>query len=81
MSRKQNGGPKAKAKGEDVAPASPLMTIEETAVYLRVSRNTAYTEAKAGNLPIHRVRKRILVIRPLLEEMILNRKREGGGQD
>lgn len=55
------------------------LTIEETAQYLGIGRQTAYDEARSGGLPIIRLgrsKKRIVVVRVLLDEMILRRGRE-----
>ena len=38
-----------------------VMTVEETAEYLRISRPSAYQAVKKGELPIIRVGRRILV--------------------
>ena len=62
-------------------PASEraTLTIEETARYLGIGRQTAYDEARTGGLPILRLgrrKKRIVVVRVLLDEMILKRGRE-----
>lgn len=48
-----------------------LLTIVESARYLRISRNTAYSEARAGRLPVIRIGRRVLVVRKLLDEMLL----------
>ena len=54
------------------------LTVEETAQYLGIGRQTAYDEARTGGLPILRLgrrKKRIVVVRVLLDEMILQRGR------
>lgn len=51
------------------------MSVDETAAYLGVSRNTVYAEAQAGNLPTIRIRKRIFVVRELLDSMIVTKAR------
>jgi excisionase family DNA binding protein len=59
------------------------LTIEETAQYLGIGRQTAYDEARTGGLPIIRLgrsKKRIVVVRALLDEMILRRGREAWSQ-
>lgn len=59
------------------------LTIEETAKYLGIGRQTAYDEARLGGLPILRLgrsKKRIVVVRALLDEMILRRGREAWAQ-
>jgi len=55
------------------------LTVEEAARYLGIGRQTAYDEARTGGLPIVRMgrgKKRILVVRALLDEMIQRRARE-----
>lgn len=59
------------------------LTVEETAQYLGIGRQTAYDEARTGGLPILRLgrrKKRIVVVRVLLDEMILRRGREAWTQ-
>jgi len=59
------------------------LTVEETAQYLGIGRQTAYDEARNGGLPIIRLgrsKKRIVVVRALLDEMIIRRGREAWGQ-
>jgi excisionase family DNA binding protein len=53
-------------------PGAPraTMTVEETARYLGVSRQSAYTLNSRGKLPTLRVGKRILVVRARLEAML-----------
>lgn len=55
---------------------SPVMSVEETALYLRVSEQTIYDDAHAGLLPHIRKGKRILIVRPLLDELIFNEARQ-----
>jgi excisionase family DNA binding protein len=47
-----------------------LLTVDEAASYMRVSRQTAYDEVADGRWPIIHVRRRIFVVRKLLDEMI-----------
>jgi excisionase family DNA binding protein len=47
-----------------------LLTVEEAARYMRVSRQTAYDEVGSGKWPIIHVRRRIFVVKRLLDEMI-----------
>ncbi|MDE2480816.1 MAG: hypothetical protein KGN02_01330 [bacterium] len=42
-----------------------------------MSAQVAYAEAKAGRLPIVRIRGRVLVVKPLLDEMLLEKARLG----
>ena len=46
------------------------LTIDETAKLLRISRNTAYTLANEGKLPIIRLGRRLLVPRKGLDELL-----------
>jgi excisionase family DNA binding protein len=46
------------------------MTVDEAAHYLGISRQSAYSAARAGRIPIFRVGRRILVIRRALELML-----------
>jgi len=55
---------------------SPVMSVEETALYMRVSEQTIYDDANAGKLPHIRKGKRILIVKPLLDEMIFNEARD-----
>jgi excisionase family DNA binding protein len=50
------------------------MTVDETAVVLRVNRQAAYAAVKRGQIPSIRIGKRILVPRAALERML-----EGAG--
>lgn len=77
MARNHKSGGAPRRRADD----SPLITVEEAAAYLGVSRNTAYTEAKEGNLPVHRIRKRIFIVKPLLEEMITGRRSKKSRED
>ena len=57
------------------APAIRLepacLTVEETAAYIRVSRQTAYAMARDGRLPVvHPVRKRTLVVKAKLDALL-----------
>lgn len=63
-------------------PAGPkveriTMHIRDAAAYIGVSAQVAYAEAKAGRLPIVRIRGRVLVVKPLLDEMLLEKARLG----
>lgn len=77
--------PPRKRKQRPKLPISEraTLTIEETAQYLGIGRQTAYDEARTGGLPIIRLgrsKKRIVVVRALLDEMILRRGREAWTQ-
>lgn len=41
----------------------PVLTIQETCDYTRLSRSTIYNLAKAGKLPIRKVAGRSLILR------------------
>jgi excisionase family DNA binding protein len=43
-----------------------VMTLEEVAKVLRISRSSAYMAARTGDLPVRRVGRRILVPVPML---------------
>lgn len=56
------------------------LTVEEAALYLGIGRQTAYDEVRRGALPVVRMgrgKKRILVVRVVLDEVIQRRAREG----
>lgn len=48
----------------------PTLTVEEAAVYLGVSRASAYNAARAGQLPTVRVGRRLLVPTAALRRML-----------
>jgi excisionase family DNA binding protein len=58
-----------------------LLTVEEAASYMRVSRQTAYDEVTDGKWPIIHVRRRIFVVRKLLDEMIEREARANWATD
>jgi excisionase family DNA binding protein len=49
---------------------SLTLTVEETAKLLRISRNSAYTLAREGKLPVLRLGRRLLVSRKGLDELL-----------
>ena len=51
-------------------PELLTMTVEEAALKLGISRNTAYACARSGQLPVIRLGKRMLVPRAALEAMV-----------
>ena len=53
-----------------------VMDIRETAEYLGLSEQTVRAEAKANRLPVVRIRGRILIVRALLDEMLVQRAKE-----
>lgn len=49
------------------------MTIPEAAVYLRISRSSAYKMAREGRLPVvHPLPRRTVVVRASLDRMLLD---------
>lgn len=49
---------------------SPVMTVDEAAAYLRISRGLAFAAVRDGTLPSVRVGRRILVPRRQLEALL-----------
>ena len=49
---------------------SPVLTVEEAAVLLRISRGSAYEAVKTGQLPTLRIGRRLLVPRARLMAML-----------
>ncbi len=47
-----------------------VMTVEEAAEYLRISRPSAYQAVKRGDIPIIRIGRRILVPVAALEKLL-----------
>jgi excisionase family DNA binding protein len=47
-----------------------VMTVEELAEFLRISRPSAYLAVKRGDIPIIRIGRRILVPVAALEKML-----------
>jgi excisionase family DNA binding protein len=56
---------------------SPVLTIEEAGRLLRISRQSAYQAARAGELPTIRIGRRLLVPRARLLAL-LGEQAEGG---
>jgi excisionase family DNA binding protein len=56
--------------------ADLTLSVEEAALALGISRNTAYMLARAGGLPVVRLGRRLLVSRAGLERMLLEAGRE-----
>ena len=50
--------------------ASPVLTVDEAAAYLRISRGLAFAAVRDGTLPSIRVGRRILVPRRQLEALL-----------
>ena len=53
-----------------VSGASPVLTVDEAAVYLRISRGLAFAAVRDGTLPSLRIGRRILVPRRQLEALL-----------
>ena len=49
---------------------SPVLTVEEAAVVLRLSRGTAYEAVRRGDIPTIRIGRRLLVPRARLMAML-----------
>lgn len=47
-----------------------VLTVEEAAKFLRISRNSAYLAVKKGELPSIRIGRRLLVPRAAFERML-----------
>jgi excisionase family DNA binding protein len=55
------------------APAAehgPVLTVEEAAAYLRISRGLAFAAVRDGSLPSVRIGRRILIPRRQLEALL-----------
>ena len=50
--------------------AGPVLTVDEAAVYLRISRGLAFAAVRDGTLPSVRIGRRILVPRRQLEALL-----------
>jgi len=48
----------------------PVLTVDEAAVYLRISRGLAFAAVRDGTLPSVRIGRRILVPRRQLEALL-----------
>jgi excisionase family DNA binding protein len=55
---------------EGIKKSTVVLTVEEAATVLRLSRNAAYAGIKRGEIPSIRVGRRILVPRPGLERLL-----------
>jgi excisionase family DNA binding protein len=54
----------------DTRPEGRVMTLNEVAAVLRISRGSAYEAAKRGEIPTVRIGHRILVPRAALERLL-----------
>jgi excisionase family DNA binding protein len=48
----------------------PILTVEQTAKVLGISRGLAFTAVRAGDIPSIRIGRRILVLRDRLRQML-----------
>jgi len=51
---------------------SPVMTVDEAAIYLKISRPTAFKAIHTNSIPHIRIGRRILVSRAALEKLLAN---------
>ncbi len=51
-------------------PDSPVMTVEEAAKVLRISRNSAYEAVKCGEIPSMRFGRLIRISRVVISKMV-----------
>ena len=56
--------------GSESTGSTLILTIDEAAVVLRISRQSAYEAARRGEIPTIRLGRRILVPRRALERLI-----------
>jgi excisionase family DNA binding protein len=56
--------------GRDAAPASPFLSVPETAAYLRTSRQAVDDLLSAGKLARRKVGRRTLVARADVEQLV-----------
>lgn len=52
----------------------PVLTVDEAAAYLRISRGLAFAAVRDGSLPSVRIGRRILIPRRQLEAMLDGRQ-------
>lgn len=80
--RKPTTSPRPSRRKQNV-PMDQRLTIDvkEAAAYIGISLQTAYAEIRENRLPIVKIRGRILVVRKLLEEMMLEEGRKGWVRD
>jgi len=57
---------------------SPVLTVEEAAVILRLSRGTAYEAVRRGDIPVVKIGRRLLVPRARLMAMLAGDAPKGG---
>lgn len=56
--------------GEKVEHSSAVLTVMETAKFLRISRGSAYEGIRLGQIPVIRIGRRLLVPIRALEKML-----------
>ena len=59
---------------------SPVLTVEEAAVVLRLSRGTAYQAVRRGDIPTIRIGRRLLVPRARLMAMLTGDAQKAEGE-
>lgn len=52
------------------APFPEVLTVDEAAQFLRISRQSAYQAVRAGEIPVVKIGRRLLVPRAALERML-----------
>ncbi len=52
------------------AEGGPVLTVEEAAAYLRISRGLAFAAVRDGSLPSIRIGRRILIPRRQLDALL-----------
>jgi len=52
------------------ADGGPVLTVEEAAAYLRISRGLAFAAVRDGSLPSVRIGRRILIPRRQLDALL-----------
>jgi hypothetical protein len=69
--RKSGVQPPTKDTAGYLEPA--VLTVEQTAAYLRISRFSAFKMARDGKLPVvHPVPRRTLIVKRRLDEMLMD---------
>ena len=62
------------------ARVAAVLTVEEAAQVLRISRQSAYQAARAGEIPTVRIGRRLLVPRQRLEKLLAGNTPEEQGR-
>jgi len=58
------------SRSSDRDQTRATLSIDETALYLGISRQSAYEAARRGDIPTIRIGRRILVPRAALEQLL-----------